>query len=313
MIKLISRWYTFFTTKNTVDKSFGFTKVKEAEEYLKAGKYADITRLYQTLKNDEKSLLVEGVTMKEDFVGAIALWLQFEPENPVANLFAGVSKTYTAWQIRSGLRAEYVSDKQFKGFFKHLQEAEQDLEKAISLDETDTEPFSRLIRVNMGLEDKERAYAFFNHLVTLDAEHLGGYLFMFNLLTPKWFGSNEEMEAFALEAKNNASNGLLNVIYLMYITERYNNLEEESINDARVYLNKHKKEILQIYNQIEISSIPSLQRYYLHNYFSYLFYLMEEKDLRNKEVDMIGCNIPFFPWAYRGVEGMRDMKLVKYA
>jgi hypothetical protein len=311
MLNIFKRTYFAFALKNDVNVSFGFPKVLEVEELLKQRKFAQISEVYNSLKNDEKTLLLDGICLRDDFIDLILEWHGTDQHGYVSNLFAATANNFLAWKIRSGERANQVSTEQFEGFWEKLDLAKQQIHASLKSHPNCSESYARLIRIHMGLEEKEEMLRCFDKLISVDSTHFGGHMFMCNALTPKWLGSFEELEEFTKSRMNQDDNGLLTVLYLIYVMEMYHELEDVNPNKApEVLMKDYRNSVLEIYEGINIQAIPSYQRYYLHNYFSYLFYLMDDYKQLNKEIDYIGKNISFYPWAFRGVEGYRDLKII---
>lgn len=296
---------------NTYTIAFGLPQVPEAIYYLENEEYSDLSRLYISLNNGDKTLLLDAVALNGDMIHHILTWLNEEPENWLSNLFAGVAYTYVAWNKRTGQYAKDLTDSQIEGFHRNLIKAYQTLTRASTLNSDEPETYSRLIRVNMGLSEKQKAIDCFDILTEIDAGHLGGHLFMANMLAAKWLGSEEEEKNFIEQFKNPKFNELNYVIYLKYVVDDFLTLSFQNEYTAeRKFKKKYRKQIKEAYAAFDIPAISTYQRYYLHNYFSYIFYLIDEKKLRNQEIELIGNNISQLPWAYAEVEGEQDLKLV---
>ncbi len=312
MFNFVRNIYTRITVKNERNVAFGFPKVQEFGNLLKERKYEDIEEMFENLETDEVSLLLDGLGMADTHLKEIFEWQSLEPDSYISNLFAGVASTFVAWEIRSGERAEYVGEEQFEGFWNKLEEGKEDLFKSISINGNNPEAYARLITIYMGLEEKENGLECFDMLMEKDSNHLRGHMALATFLAPKWFGSFEEMEQFALSSIENDKSELLHVIYLMYVMECYHEAEDSSEPKAKKMIkNKFRAKVKSLYDQVEITGIKSLQRYYLHNYYSYVFHLMDERSLRNREIDVIEKNISGLPWAFRRVDGIADLKIMK--
>ena len=298
---------------NSKSIAFGLPQVNMVKHLLKNHQYDAIIDIYNALKNDERTLLLDGISLQENTIDLVFQWYEKQSEDWLANLFVGVAYTFVAWKERSSRDAKYVSRSQFRGFRENLIEANNCLSKSIALKADEAETYARLIRVNMGLSNKEAAQNHFQTLCTLDAYHLGGHMFMANLLAPKWLGSFEEMKNFAEQFCPAQNNDLRYVVFLMFAVQNFVDLcDENEYTAEKIFIKEYKKRILQDYSQFDISKISSLQRYHLHNYFSYLFLMLGKNKLRNKEIDLIGDHVSFFPWAYYEVMGVRDLQLIKF-
>ncbi len=311
MLNTFKKAYLAFTLKNDVNRSFDFPVVLKVEELIKQRKFAQVSEIYSSLKNDEKTLLLDSICLRDDFIYLIQEWHDIDEHNHASSLFAATANTFLAWKIRSGKRAKQVNNEQFEGFWKKLDLAKHQIYTSLKSHPDCSESYARLIRIHMGLEEKEEMLRCFDKLISLDPTHFGGHMFMCNALTPKWLGSFEELEEFTKSRMNQDDHGLLIVLYLIYVMEMYHELEDVNPTKAsEVLMKDYRNSVVEIYEELDIKAIPSYQRYYLSNYFSYLFYLMDDYKQLNKEIDYIGKNISFYPWAFRGVEGYRDLKLI---
>lgn len=297
---------------NTKSIAFGLPQVQEVNQFIENEDFNAIAALYMSLNSDEKSLLLDGVARNDNNIDLLHKWHSLQPEEWIANLFAGEAYAFVAWRERTGQDAEYLTDSQIEGFFENLEQANTCLSKANLLKPKEAEIYARLIRVKMGLSEKEKAQNCFDTLVSIEPNHLCGHLFMVNLLAPKWLGSFEEMKTFASQFESPQKNDLRYVVFMHFAMQHFVDLSYKNENTAeKIFKKTYHNTIKKAYQQFEIPSIPSLHRYYLHNYFSYLFYLLDENKLRNKEIDLVGNHISLFPWAYAEVDGERDLKMVK--
>ncbi len=299
---------------NTKTVAFGMSEVPQVGQWLQQSKYDEVAACYQNLENNDKSLLLEGVTLNATYVDDAIEWQSKEPNNYLANLFSGSALTFKAWEARTGLLAKHVTEEQARGFYYYLEQAYEHLAKATNLNPSEPEAYARLIRVFMGFSEKEKAQESFDTLVSLDKGHLAGHMFMVNLLAPKWLGSYEEMKDFAVKCANQNEHPLLYTAYLMFAVQSFIDLADKDYTVAEQRFKwKYEANIMTVYKKANSSSITSLQRYHLHNYFSYLFYVLSNKKLRDKEIDAVGENISMMPWAYAEVEGLRDLQLMKFS
>jgi len=299
-------------TPNTKTLAFGMPEVPQVGQWLQQNKYDEVVACYQSMTNDDKSLLLEGVTLYETYVDDAIAWQSKEPENYFANLFSGSALTFKAWEARTAQRAKDVTEEQARGFYHYLEQAYEHLAKATNLNPSEPETYARLIRVFMGFSEKEQAQQCFDTMVSLDKNHLAGHMFMVNLLAPKWLGSYDEMKDFAVKCANQNESTLLYTVYLMFAVQTFVDLAEKDYMVAEERFKwKFEANIMNLYKKSDIANIPSLQRYHLHNYFSYLFFIVGDKKLRDKEIDAIGENISMLPWLYAEVEGLRDLKLLQ--
>lgn len=303
----------FSNIPNTKSLAFGLPQVSQVIGFLEEEEYDKIAQIYSGLSDGDKTLLLDGIGLNENTINAVIRWQRKQPDNWLANLFAGIAYTFIAWKERTGQFAKYITEAQAQGFFENLQEAIECLSEAATLKADEAEIYSRLIRVNMGLGEKKAANNCFQTLCSLAPKHIGGHMFMVNLLAPKWLGSFEEMKNFAQPFKSPSQNDVGYIVYLMFVIQQYMDLNYENERTAdRIFKKTYRATVKETYAKFDMPNIPSLQRYYLHNHFAYVFYLLDENKLRNKEIDLIGQHIGL-PWSDADIEGERDLKLMKFS
>ncbi|WP_196888138.1 hypothetical protein [Aureivirga sp. CE67] len=312
MINLIKRIIYRFTIPNDRNIGFGIGEIETIKNLLLEENYEKIGPLYDLLTNAEKSILITEIALDEDFSEPIQKWFYENQESFHSNLFVGVVFTRIAWVKRTGKFANELTDEEVQGFFQYLEKAFECLTFANQAKPEDSEPYARLIRVCMGLSEKEQAWRFYNKLKTMDSQHLQAHFFMWDILKEKWLGSDEEEMKFLHMCRDSKSQ-TLRVVYLDYIFDELLDIQENYslTKSLNVFKERYREEIIDLYKKYRFESITSKDRYYLANYFSVFFYLMDEDYLRNKEIDKIGKNISEYPWSCFGAEGFRDLQLLK--
>jgi len=161
-----------------------------------------VRKLLTSYTGDELSALISSATRHE--TGAYA-WLRAEHgtmgDDPLALTLLGTVTVGYAWRIRTSMRAQYVSNRQFEGFHGALREAEQHLYRAAELDPDSAAPWAELVisgrGLQIGLEVIERR---FEAAVQRCAHHRIAHQQMLQALCRKWSGSHARMHAFAAAA-----------------------------------------------------------------------------------------------------------------
>ncbi|MGW6918483.1 hypothetical protein ACWGB8_32410 [Kitasatospora sp. NPDC054939] len=127
-----------------------------------------------------------------------------------------------AWEIRSSKRAQYVTQEQFQGFRRVLVEAAAACEEAAALDPADPSPWVTQLAVSLGLgRSKEEFGTYWAEVVARAPHHYGAHSTALQYWCAKWYGSHEEMTAFAERAAASAPPGsLLTGLRLRAVAER---------------------------------------------------------------------------------------------
>ncbi|MEV5720072.1 DUF4034 domain-containing protein [Amycolatopsis mediterranei] len=106
-----------------------------------------------------------------------------------------------AWQIRSGTTSDNVSHDQWAGFFRVLEDAEAAARAAAEAAPDDPTPWSTMLTVAMGRQyDNDAFREVWAELMARDPLHRAGHQQALQYWCAKWFGSHEQMFAFADEA-----------------------------------------------------------------------------------------------------------------
>jgi len=122
--------------------------------------------------------------------------------------YAGAAAMRHGWRARTNADAERVDREQFKTFWAWLAEAEQHLVRATSLAPDDATPWVYLLVTGRGLQhERGELERVFRQAVARDPEHLEAYRQMMQFLCKKWFGTHEDMFAFARSVSAAAPTG----------------------------------------------------------------------------------------------------------
>ena len=124
-----------------------------------------------------------------------------DSDDALGYAFLGAATIEYAWRVRSGKRAQHVSQDQFREFHRILREAEEHLYRSAELDTGSAAPWHSLLVSGRGLQvgpDIQRRR--FEAVLQRCPGHLGAHNQMLQQLCRKWSGSHERMHAFATEA-----------------------------------------------------------------------------------------------------------------
>ncbi|MBV9096541.1 MAG: hypothetical protein JO079_00665 [Frankiaceae bacterium] len=124
--------------------------------------------------------------------------LETNPDDALLHNMAAIAAMKTAWKIRTGARAEYVSRAQFNGFHAWLDGSEAHAYEAIRLDQADVVPYLTLVTTGRGLQlDLAELRTRFEAGRDRAPHHLELHRQMLQGLCAKWGGSDDAMFAFA--------------------------------------------------------------------------------------------------------------------
>jgi hypothetical protein len=141
----------------------------------------------------------------ETFLGDV---VRAEPGNVGARVLRAYRWIIIGWEVRSGLRAEQVSDAQFAEFHQHLRAAETELIELCAIVPWMGLPWTLRLMTARGLElgvsESRRRY---DRLAAHHPHHFSGQQQHLQTLCPKWFGTWELALQFARESARDAAPG----------------------------------------------------------------------------------------------------------
>ncbi len=285
-----------------IDLSLNYSRLSEFEGYIKDKQYQHFETEYDNVEWDAQTLLNEGIGLNKNYATAIMEWVQLRPDSYVANLFAGVSKTSLAWIARTSAIGASVSKKNANKFLTLLEAAADYLNRADELNPANAEVCARMIRVYMGLGiDRENTKSFFDAAIRIVPNHLMAHLMMANYLNPKWGGSIEAMHEFVQEKNNVTASSLLITLRLFAITEEwlYYDLNGEEKKHAQFFASTDLKlSVFNFYSGYKEEEDGKLLIPYVYNYFAFLFWMTDNKELARQLIKRINNKMTIYPWAY---------------
>jgi hypothetical protein len=135
-------------------------------------------------------------------------WRRVRPGDPDVALVAAELEIDRAWEIRTAARARYVSREQFQAFHTVLRDAIPVLRTAADLNPGDPVPWRVLIAHAMGLGASREVFdEYLARGREADPHHVGLHSRAVQYLAQKWYGSHEEMFAFAESVAAGAAEG----------------------------------------------------------------------------------------------------------
>jgi hypothetical protein len=148
-----------------------------------------------------------GVDGVQDWIGE---WVAAEPQSTLPLLVQGAHGVFWAWEARGAARAEQTKQDQFELFFKRLRFAENCLDEVVDRDPYDTTARAFLLTSGVGRQvDMEEQQRRFDDVVKRHPTHRYAHSAMQKYLCRKWFGSHEQMFAFARQTSGYAPPGSL--------------------------------------------------------------------------------------------------------
>ncbi|WP_203181998.1 hypothetical protein [Streptomyces pratensis] len=140
--------------------------------------------------------------------GWLDSWLEESPEDPDAVLVKADLYICQAWQIRTGARARHVEADQFRAFHAVLRDAVPVVSAAAELNPYDPVPWRIALTQARGIQAPREVFdTYLAEACARDPHHEGCHVQALQYLCDKWYGSHEEMFAFAERAADQAPPG----------------------------------------------------------------------------------------------------------
>jgi hypothetical protein len=238
---------------------------------------------------------VKGV---QDWIGQAVV---AEPHSTLPLLVQGAHAVVWAWDARGRAYAEHTGDDQFRDFFQRLRVAENCLDAVVARDPGDTTAWTSLLITARGRQvDRDEAMRRFGAVVAQHPRHLRAHSQMLQYLCEKWFGSHDEMFAFARAAVAEAPPGgpLPRLIAEAHI-ERWLALPR---GEARSYFTQPA--VRAELNAAADRSIRHPAYQYrpgwplTHNTFAFAFALAQDRGAARQQFEIIGDRVTEQPWGY---------------
>ncbi|MCR5888429.1 hypothetical protein LRS06_11755 [Hymenobacter sp. J193] len=296
---MLSRIFSLFSSSVTNDLSFGLLEARNVVPLVQMEKWDQVEQLALGLESDELSRLLDGICLTAKFNQQIRAFGRQE-NREFARLVLGAWYLYQAWQARSGQWAENLSKSQIEGFTHYLLLARLLLGGSFSTSAFLCEARARLVRVEMGLNEPDRAMTAFHQSLAIDTQKFWAYHHVFKLASPKWLGSEDKLVEYIKSVEERA---IRHTLWLMFLVEMYSDAETEGKATAleRWYTTygEMSKEVLA---QPQLPVNNTLVSIYANNNLAYLYHLIGEREKRNAVLVALNGCLPPYPWAYFGVE-----------
>lgn len=125
-------------------------------------------------------------------------WTTARPDDPGAHVVAAWATVQRAWEARGAGRASATGESAFEAFFRLLEQALPLAHQAVRSAPDDPTPWVVLTWLSIGRQDgREVLDDHWAELVRRDPQNRLGHIARLQCVARKWWGSHEEMNAFA--------------------------------------------------------------------------------------------------------------------
>ncbi|GLZ05374.1 hypothetical protein Acsp03_28400 [Actinomadura sp. NBRC 104412] len=236
----------------------------------------------------------------QDWIGT---WTRAEPRSTLPLLVRGAHALNWAWEARSEAYAAHGEEHRFPGFSERLELAEACLGEVAARDPGETAAWTFLLACARGGRVKpDEARRRFERVVELHPGHLRAHTEMQTYLCERWYGSHEEMFAFARASVSKAAPGSpLGRLVADAHVEVWRSLPAAQ---AQAYITQ--EEVRADLRAAADHSIrhpayrPQVGWPEVHNAFAFAFALAGDLPAAKEEFQLIGDCATRFPWEYLG-------------
>ncbi|MFJ1751766.1 hypothetical protein [Kitasatospora sp. NPDC088134] len=183
----------------TVDPAFGDADLARLRSFAGVGAWPAARAVLDTAADQDDLTLM--VSVLADVTGAevaVGRALDETPDDPLLRLVQGARHVSWAWEARTGARAQYVGEDQWKLFHQRLESAEEHLYRAAELDPELLGPWYFLQISGRGASlDQVAARHRFEAALRRRPGHVASHRQRLQQLCEKWSGSHEQMHSFA--------------------------------------------------------------------------------------------------------------------
>ena len=245
------------------DHTLSITELRNILNYVQEGNFQRAEYEFFQLDTEHKTQCLDSLTLQLPPEKVLA-WSQKYPQSAMGNFLAGVYYGHEAWRSSTGGDPE-ASRKQF---LAHLNKAKELLEPFRHASPVSEQACERLIRIYMGLGNREQAYQCFDECRRINPANLWAYLHASELIQPKWGGGPREVFEFLHRLPQERVVRIIVELKLTYdsLASRTDLHGGSGVNlhhDARARVNRIDREL-------EHTALDSIFRFMAFNYLEIL-------------------------------------------
>ncbi|MFF2730139.1 hypothetical protein ACFVS9_19860 [Streptomyces sp. NPDC058008] len=232
--------------------------------------------------------------------GWLDSWLEESPEDPDAVLVKADLYVCQAWQIRTGARAGHVEADQFRAFHAVLRDAVPVISAAAELNPGDPVPWRVALAQARGIQAPREVFdSYLAEADARDRHHEGCHAQALQYLCAKWYGSHEEMFAFAERAADQAPPGSrLHALPLRAVVEYL--IAEEKAPGPDPYAERAEAAVARAQALSESYAPGDREAAGFRNHLAFVLWSMNRYEEALTVFRGIGVHATTFPWSYFG-------------
>ncbi|MFJ8765968.1 hypothetical protein [Streptomyces clavifer] len=232
--------------------------------------------------------------------GWLDSWLEESPQDPDAVLVKADQYVYQAWKIRTGARARHVEHDQFQAFHALLRDAVPVISAAAELNPDDPVPWRIALTQARGIQaPREVFHSYLTEANDRDPHHEGCHVQALQYLCRKWYGSHEEMFAFAEEAADQAPPGSkLHALPLQAVVEYL--ISDDEVDEPDLYTPRTEAAVTRAQALSDAYAPGDREAAGFRNHLALVLWSMNRYEEALAAFRSIGVHATTFPWTYFG-------------
>lgn len=227
-------------------------------------------------------------------------WLRERPEDATARALLAQFYVVHGWELRGGT----FEAQNIERFLAALDDAEAAARRAAELDPGDPTPHAVLVTLARGQQvDREEFERRLDGLLELSPRHRAGHEQALQYLCAKWFGSPEEMFAFAREGTARARAGdALGLLIVTAHLEHAFTISQRSRGAAQKYLRslQVRMEIAAAVDAWESGGPSPVGAAQAYNLLAYLGWFARDAAFARPYLARTAEHLSEWPWQYEG-------------
>lgn len=238
----------------------------------------------------------------EHHTGWLDTWLNVSPEDPDALLVKSAWFINHAWAIRTGQRAKHVDEDRFKAFFAVLHDAVPTLSEAARLNPGDPVPIQLALTHARGVQAPREVFdTYWAEALDRDPHDFGCHETALQYLCDKWYGSHEEMFAFAEHAADDAPpDSKLRLLPLFAAIEYVVVSDDTAADDGPITENRVEAAITRAQALAARCAPGDPRTADVHNHLALMLNLWGRPHEALEQFRAAGTHVTKFPWVFLG-------------
>lgn len=277
----------------------------KAIRYLQNRQWDELDLFLRSLDPDDRYRVIQAIVDVRYRPKAFDEWLEASPQSALAHIVSGMQLIHWGWEARGGGLGDMVSDKNAVLFLERLTLAQEQLMRAIDLENRFSDAYVGLMTIAMGTGfGREEIWSYFAKALVHGKDHYQAHRQMINAVAEKWGGEPGEMFIVAHQAMANAKPGspLAGILAEAHIEQWLYLQMCDMDQEAKLYFREKdvRDDLRNVYENIRHCDATSSEMVGALNNFAFCFYLADLNDLAKEVIGKLDGQFWEHPWDYLG-------------